>query len=115
MARASQNTQQVVRTGLNPAYTAVTADGDIIDVGAVALHVKNGGAGACTVTVQTPLQVDGLDVSELVVSIPAGQERLIGPFSARTFGRPAEVVDAGRVYVDYSPIASVTRAVLKVS
>lgn len=101
MARADVATQQITRAGLAPTLTAPTVDGDVIDAGRVALMVTNNGATGHTVTVQSPVTVDGLAVEELAVSVAAGETRLIGPFPARTFGRPVGSVDAGRVYVDY--------------
>ncbi|EHR62632.1 hypothetical protein [Saccharomonospora cyanea] len=101
MARVDLTTQQVAREGLVPALTAPTVDGDVIDAGRVALMVTNNGAAAHTVTVQSPVTVDGLAVEELAVSVAAGDTTLIGPFPARTFGQPVGSADAGRVYVDY--------------
>lgn len=115
MARTSVTSQAVVRTGLNPTLTAPTVDGDIVDTGNVALWVDNASGGAVTVTVQTPVTQDGLDLSELAVSVPAGAFRLIGPLPARTFAQPGDAaVGAGRVLVDYSAITSVTRAVIRI-
>jgi hypothetical protein len=111
MARVSVTTQPVVRTGLNPALTGPTVDGDIIDAGRVALWVDNASAGSVSVTVQATASQDGLDLQNLVVAVPAGERRLIGPFPQRTFGRSTGA-DAGRVYVDYSAVTSVTRAVI---
>jgi len=111
MARTSVATQQIVKTGLAPALTAPIIDGDIIDTGRVFLRVDNGGGAAITVTVQTPVQVDGLDLADLTVSVPASGTRLIGPLSASTFGRPSGGADSGRAYVDYSSVTSVTRGV----
>lgn len=113
MARTSVTTQQITRAGLAPVLTAPTVDGDVIDSGAVFLHVNNGSAASINVTVQSPVTVDGLAVEELVVAVAAGAFKLIGPFPQRTFGQPTGSADAGRVYVDYSAQASVTRAVLK--
>lgn len=113
MARTSVTTQQIVRTGLTPSLTAPIIDGDIIDTGATYLHVVNGSGASINVTVQTPPQVDNLDVAELIVAVPAGATRYIGPFPTRTFGRPTGA-DAGRAYVDYSAVTSVTRGVFKV-
>lgn len=112
MARASQTTQQIVRTGLTPALTAPTADGDIVDCGNVALMVTNGSGSSINVTVQATASLDGLDVADLVVAVAAGATRLIGPLPVRTFGQPSGSADAGRAYVDYSAVASVTRAVV---
>ncbi|MBK1785135.1 hypothetical protein [Prauserella cavernicola] len=111
MARANVLTQPIVKTGVEPELTAPTVDGDVIDTGRVLLMVDNAGASPVTVTVQTPLTVDGLAVDELAVQVPAGGRRLIGPFSKTTFGRPTGQPDSGRAYVDYSAVADVTRGV----
>jgi hypothetical protein len=118
MARQSQTTQQITRDGLVPALIAVTADGDVIDAGQVALMVTNGGASPINVTVAATASQDGLDVEDLVVSVDDGDTALIGPFPVRTFGQPAgadesEGNDAGRVYVDYSATTSVTAGVVR--
>lgn len=101
MARVSVITQQVSRDGLAPALTAPTVDGDVIDAGRVALMVRNDGPSAHTVTVVSPVTVDGLAVEDLTVSVAAGETRLIGPFPVGTFGQPNGAPDAGRVYVNY--------------
>ncbi|MEU0467212.1 hypothetical protein ABZ215_24695 [Amycolatopsis sp. NPDC006131] len=113
MARTSVATQQIVKTGLAPALTAPVADGDIIDTGLVFLQVTNGGGSPVTVTVQATVEVDGLDLEDLVVSVPAAGTRLIGPLSSSTFGRPNGTADAKRAYVDYSSVTDVTRGVFK--
>lgn len=106
MARTDLSTQRITRSGLDPSYTAANVDGhSISNDGSVVLHVKNGDASAHTVTLVTPRKVDGLDVADLTVSVPAGGERIIGPFPPATFGR---VVD-----VDFSAVTSVTVAALK--
>jgi hypothetical protein len=112
MAREVVPTQRVIPAGLEPELTAPTADGDIVDAGAVALWVVNGSGGAVTVTVDATAAQDGLAVADRVVSVPAGEQRLIGPLPARTFGRPQGDVDAGKVHVNFSAVADVTRAVI---
>jgi hypothetical protein len=112
MARVNVTTQKVTRAGLVPATTAVTVDGDVIDAGAVALWVNNASASPVTVTVQTPLTVDGLNLEELAVAVAAGTTKLIGPFPGRTFARPAGATDSGRIYVDYSAQTNINRAVI---
>jgi hypothetical protein len=112
MARTNVTTQKVVKTGLAPVLTAPTADGDVIDCGRVILRVDNNGAAAVTVTVQTPVQVRGLAVAELIVSVPAGGTRYIGPLEPSLFGQPSGSPDAGRAYVDYSSVTDVARGVL---
>lgn len=118
MARVSQTTQAVVKTGLVAAFTAPTSgvgNGDIIDTGRVVLVVNNAGGSSITVTVLTPVTVDGLALTPLTVTVAAGTIAYIGPFSTSTFGRPTSAgVDANRAYVEYSSVTSVTRAVLSV-
>lgn len=111
MARTDVTTQPIVLTGLETSLTAPTADGDVIDCGGTVLWVNNGSESDVDVTVQTTVTVDGLDLEDLVVTVTAGEARLIGPFPTRTFGR-ASGDDKGRAYVDYESITSVTRAVV---
>lgn len=111
MARVSVTTQKIVATGLAPAMTAPTVDGDVIDSGSTAVYVTNGSGGSINVTAQTPQTVAGLAVAENVVAVAAGATKLIGPFPKSTYGRPSGS-DRGRVYIDYSAQSSVTRAVV---
>lgn len=115
MPRVSQTTQKVAKEGLVPAFTAPTSgvgNGDVIDTGRVMLVVNNAGGSAITVTVLTPVTVDGLDVVDLAVSVAAGAVKYIGPLSPSTFGQLPPSTDSGRAYVEYSSATSVTRAVL---
>lgn len=106
MPREDLTVQRVTRNGLDPVYAAANVDGHAIsNDGHVILHVKNAGTAAQTVTVVTPRTVDGLDVADLAVPVPAGGERLFGPFPPGTFGRVADV--------DYSAVTSVTVAAFR--
>lgn len=115
MARTNVATQKITRAGLAPVLTAPAGtgptNGDIIDSGAVALMVT-AGATPTTVTVVSVPTVDGLDVEDLTVTVAADTTSLIGPFPSRTFGQPSDSADAGRVYVDYSSVATITRGVV---
>lgn len=113
MARVDVTTQPITRAGVAPVLTAPTIDGDIVDVGLVALWVENAGVSPMTVTAQTPVTQDGLALADLTVTVPAGGMRLIGPLPARTFAQPTDAaVGTGRVLVDYSAVTDVTRAVI---
>ncbi|GAB3812092.1 hypothetical protein [Kribbella italica] len=109
MAREIVATQKIVGAGLAVNLTAPTAEGDVIDNGAVALMVVNGSGAPINVTVQTPAKQSGLDVEERIVAVAAGATELIGPFPKSTYGRTS-APDVGQVYVDYSAQLSVTRA-----
>lgn len=112
MARDLPATQKIVPTGLAVNLTAPTANGDAIKPGQQAVWVHNGSASSINVTAQTPQKVEGLDVAENIVAVPAGTDRLVGPFPAGTYGRPSGGADPGMVYIDYSAVASVTRAII---
>lgn len=112
MARVQVQTQKVTNYTLVPVYSAPTQDGDSIESGRVLLHVVNSGASDVTVTVLTPAETYGLAVSELTVTAPAGDRILIGPFPEPAFGRRPNQTDSGRVWVDYSSVTDLTRAVI---
>jgi hypothetical protein len=104
MARTALTVQQIVRSGLTPTYSAANADGHSFPNGGTEyLHVKNGGGGSINVTVQTPNTVDGLAITDRVVAVPNGGERIIGPFPRATYNQGAD-----EVYVDFSGVTSVT-------
>lgn len=112
MARASQATQRVALTGLEPVLTGPTADGDVTDVGAsVFLVVDNASAASITVTVQTPTMIQDLPLADRTVTVSAGKRKMI-PLTMQEYKQPTGSADAGRAYVDYSAVASVTRGVL---
>jgi hypothetical protein len=96
----------------------VSVDGDVVDVGRTFLSVINGGGATITVTVQTPGVVDGdLAITDRVVSVPVGTTPKLIPLNSSNYRQPATAgspagADAGKAYVDYSAIASVTRAVV---
>jgi hypothetical protein len=113
---ASLATQSIRRSGLSPAYAAATAGGDTCTPGGYTfLHVKNGGGSPVTVTVaakEVP-QVD-MAVGNLVVSVPASGERMIGPIRPEIFADPAGT-PAGSAGITYSAVTSVTIAAFNLS
>lgn len=66
------------------------------------LLVNNGSGGDITVTFDVPRAVDGQDVADLVVTVPAGQLFAIGPFT-ETFLQ----VD-GFIWAVFSAVATIT-------
>lgn len=95
--------QSISKAGLNPAFVAAGAGGDTFaNDGSTSLHVKNGGAGAITVTVASDKLCDqGFD-HDVAVNVPIGGERIIGPFRPKRFG--------GIAAVSYSGVTTVTVA-----
>lgn len=102
--------QRATLTGLSPSYTAADPAGDeFANSGRAVLHVKNGGAASIDVTINSEAPCDyGYD-HDVVVAVPAGAERIIGPFPKQRFNDPLS-----KVHVSYSAVTSVTVAVLEV-
>jgi hypothetical protein len=112
MARTSVTTVASTLAGAVATPTAPVADGDIVDAGRARLLVI-AGATPTTVSIPTPATVNGLAVADAGGTVAANTARWFGPFPARLFAQPADaVVGAGRVLVDYSSVATVTRSVL---
>ncbi len=107
--------EDVVEGGLDATYVAAAAGGDaLLNLqGDVFVHVKNG-ATAATVTVtaqDTSEDVPGfgnMTKGNLVVSVPATEDRFIGPFPRQAFN------DAnGKVQLTYDDVTNVTIAALR--
>ena len=107
---ATLDTQQVQATGTAITYVAATAGGDKIRPSGPAIHVKNASAAAVTVTIVTPNTVQGQAIGDIAISVPAGAERMAGPFPARDFANTAD----GLVDITYSAVASVTVAAIRI-
>lgn len=106
--------QQVSIAGVKPTYAAVTGGGDKVLTGAgVFLHVKNGNAASCVVTIDDPTsQNPGAATAfnpDAGVTILTGEEAMIGPIGSR-FADPA---DANYADITYSVSSSVTIAALR--
>lgn len=106
-------TQSVSRAGLSPTYAAAAAGGDRFTPGAgTFLHAKNASAGALTVTIVTPrTDAYGNTIADNAISVPAGGERLIGPFPAQAYGSLTD----GLADITYSAVTSLTVGVFGVS
>jgi hypothetical protein len=73
------------------------------------LEVKNTGASPCTVTITTPITVEGVALTDPTVVVPITTgDKLIGPFSPQVYNN-----SNGRVYVDFSTGTGVTAAAFK--
>jgi hypothetical protein len=115
--RVSVTSQLLPNSGLVPALTAPTVDGDVVDVGRAVLWVLNGAGASITVTIVTPGTVDGdLAIADRVVTVPVGTTPTLIPLGSTNYRQTAASAslpaDVNRAYVNYSAIASVTRAVV---
>lgn len=90
--------------GANLAGVSAAGGGDVFpNDGKTVLVIKNGGGAGITLTVVTPVTIDGLAVTDLTATIGAGETRAIGPFP------PAWYNDgSGNVSLTYSAVTSVT-------
>lgn len=96
MARVVVPVTEIVRAGTTPP-SQVNGDAPndhyyTGNTGQEYIEVVSSDGGAQTVTVKANpaiSTVDGLTVSDLVISIPAGATRLIGPFKNATFSQNA--------------------------
>lgn len=99
-------------TGTQLTYSAVTAgagNGDAVRPN-VALLVKNGSGASLTITLITGGTVDNLALPDPTITVPAGQDFLIGPFPG-SYPQQAGT-DVGYVYVEYSSATTITRAAI---
>jgi hypothetical protein len=110
MARIAATIQDAAPTGIIPSFGAANADGYFVPgTGNVVTYVKNGSGAPITVTAQTPQVVGGLAVTEQIVSIAAGAEKVLGPWKPGSLYNQAD----GTVYLDFSAVTTVTVAFLR--
>jgi hypothetical protein len=101
---AALATQTIVPGGVGPTYAAAAGGGDTFTPdNDTFVHIKNGSGGALTATFAISGTYHGLTVTNLAVSVPAGGERMIGPF-------PADAFSGG---ITYSGVTSLTVGVFK--
>lgn len=105
MARIEIPVSDIARTGILQS-TQVNADVSnnhyiATNDGRLFIEAYNNDVVSRDVTIETPLQVDGLDVMDLIVSLSAGQTKLIGPFPTGTFSQVGST-NYGQLYIDSS-------------
>jgi hypothetical protein len=119
MTRVNVTTQAVPLAGLAPVLTAPTASNDVVDIGNCALLVSNASGASINVTIVVPGLVDGdLVVGPRVVAVAAAAVNKMIPLTSPRYRQTeasvdsGQAADVGRAYVNYSAVASVTRAVV---
>ncbi len=108
---ATVSVQTVDQDGLTATYSSAAGGGDKFAPGErTFLHVKNGNAATCTVTVVTPkTSVGGLAIADQTVAVAAGAQAFVGPFAAEHFAGTDGLVD-----VTWSVTTTVTFAALRI-
>jgi hypothetical protein len=109
MARTKVSAIAPSLAGAAVVYTQPTAEGDAIRPGSILL-VKNGSGSTITLTLVTGGTAASYAIDDPTVTVAAGAEKAVGGFSS-VFPQPVGA-DAGWVYVNYSSVTSVTRAVI---
>jgi hypothetical protein len=105
LARTEITKVKPTDAGLNPTPTVGTVDGHKYKAnGDEVLVVANSGGSARTFTINTPRNVEGLDVPNQTVSIPAGARRYVGDLEPGVYGQPSGA-DRGYVYINYDVTA----------
>lgn len=108
---ATLTVQQVLQAGIVPSYVDAAAGGDKFQPGAnVWLHVKNGSGGVITVTVDSKVPSNYGDDVNLVNSVAAGAEEIMGPFPPSRFASPTD----GLADISYSGVTSLTVGVFRI-
>lgn len=104
---ANYQPQSPSLTGLNLTMNAAAGGGDSFDNnGSVLVRINNGSGGAITITADGP-KADNFGITgdshDLGISVPAGENRIWGPFPTNRFN------DAnGRVQLTYSGVTTLT-------
>lgn len=108
---ATLATQKPSTAGIAVVYTAAAGSQDFVNTGKEFVHVKNGAGAPITVTF-TAAGKDNFGITstahDLVVTVPATDDRIIGPFLPERYN-----TTAGKVAVGYSSTTTVTVAVIK--
>lgn len=100
--------------GITPTFASASSGGDVFDnSGSTLLYVKNGDSTGHDVTlqIQNTLELGGitLSITDPTVTVPASDEKIIGPFPTQWFND-----DNGQVNISYDATTSVTVGVLEV-
>lgn len=111
MALLSAQTPGLAGVAFTPAAADVGGD-SFVNTGVEFLYVNNADAAPINVTIDSPgtcsFNVAANAAHDIVVAVPAGEERIIGPFPTGRFND-----GNNQAQVTYSAVANVTVAVLK--
>jgi len=109
---ATITVEEISFTGLEATYSAATAGpGDQVAAGDTTfLHVVNASVGDIVVTIDTPGNVEGMDIEDAVTTVTANEERFIGPLTRSLFGDPT---DGNLATITYDDVTTVTVAAIK--
>ena len=73
-------------TGVDPTYVAAAGGGDTFDNdGHTFFHAFNGSGGGIDITIDSPVDCNQGFAHDVVVTVPAGEDRMIGRFPVGRF------------------------------
>lgn len=91
-------------SAITPTYNAASASGhEFVNDGKTHVHVVNADASPTTATFVTQQTISGLAVADQAVTVPAGEERIIGPFPKGLFDD-----SNGKVQFSFTNVTNVT-------
>ncbi|MFN8493846.1 MAG: hypothetical protein U0350_39980 [Caldilineaceae bacterium] len=95
--------------GATFAAVAAAAGGDtFVNNGKTLFYVNNGSGASINVTVTPQATPGGLTIAPVVVTVPAGGAKFIGPFDSAYFNNAS-----GQVAITYSAVTTVTVAAVQ--
>jgi len=105
---ADLTVQVIALTGLKATYAGCTEAGDaVVNDGRIFLHFVNGATEAI-VTVDSVRPCDQGSDHDVVVTVPANEEKMIGPFNKDRFN------DANaKLQITYSNVTTITVAAIR--
>src|SRR5436853_540222 len=104
---ATLTVQRPALTGITPSYAAAAGGGDVFaNDGYTVAHIKNASVGSITVTAAAP----GAFNAAVAVAIPAGEERIIGPFTDKQRFNNG----SGQVALTYTGVTTLTVGIFRV-
>lgn len=111
MASLASNPVPLAGLQLDALLAAATSGGDTCQVGiGIVLVVKNADSASHTVTIVTPVTVNGLAIADRAVPVAAGKTELI-PVDRAEYRDPT----TGRASITYDAVTSVSVAVIRVA
>lgn len=112
MADVTITAQNLSVAGITPSFTAVSAIADdfyLSNNGHVLLHVNNASAGSIDVTITGNNNCDQGYTHDETISVGAGVEKIIGPFSVARFNDNS----TGKILINFDTATDVSYTAYK--
>ncbi len=103
--------QEPTLAGITPSYAAADVAGDVFALagGTYLVHLKNSNASPRVVTFDTPAKVDGIDIANPTVTVPATTgDKLVKLTAPQLFANAS-----GQCAMSYDAVTGLTVAVFK--